>query len=413
MKIFIKTFGCRTNIYDSELIKTHIKEHEVINNEDEADVVLINSCTVTNGADSGLKSYINTVNKKGAKVVLTGCAGVSLGEQLYREKKIFALLPASKKSSFDALFKQGANLHEKGDLNFIEKAKLQSFQTHTKAFVKIQEGCDFNCSYCIIPSVRGRSRSLLEFDILNQAKMLVESGHQEIVLTGTNIGSFGKHEGSSLAQLLEKLSLIKGLKRIRLGSLEPAQLDERFMEILSEKIIERHLHIALQHTCEDMLKIMRRRSHSKDDLALFTSLHDKGFALGSDFIIGHPGESKERFDKGFANFKHFGLTHLHAFIYSPRFGTRSALMKDTIPKDIAKARLHLLKDHTDKTNLAFRKANKVELEVLVEAKKGEFYEGYDQFFNKIKINCAKNIQGKFIKINDYSIQKECNYAEYK
>lgn len=158
--------------------------------------------------------------------------------------------------------------------------------------MKIQEGCDYACSYCIIPSVRGKSRSISEETLIKQVQILADNGYTEFVLTGTNIGSYGRKDGTSLGRLLQRLGAVNGVKRIRLGSLEPAQIDESFKEILDELWIERHLHIALQHTSEKMLRLMRRRSHTKDDLALFELLRGKGYALGTDFIVAHPGRKR-------------------------------------------------------------------------------------------------------------------------
>ena len=407
-KVFFKTFGCRTNIYDSELIKSYVKDFQLTTNEKEANIVIINSCTVTNGADSGLKTYINSLKKNNIKVILTGCAAVSRGKELLDSGAIFGVLGASNKAKINDFLKAKTRFYELGDLNFIDKDIVKDYENHTKAFVKIQEGCDFNCSYCIIPSVRGKSRSVKENDLLEQIKILIQNGYTEIVLTGTNIGSYGLKDGTTLGKLLQKIIQIQGLKRIRLGSLEPAQIDVSFMEILDENLLEKHLHIALQHTSETMLRIMRRRSHTKNDLLLFQTLADKGFALGTDFIVGHPGESEELWQEALKNFKEFKLTHLHAFIFSPRNNTHSATLKNTIKGDVAKERLNTLKNIVQKNNYEFRKAKKAKLEVLVESKKNDFYEGYDQFFNKIKIISSKDLNKMWLNIEDYEIKEEFN-----
>ncbi|EAI3095316.1 tRNA (N(6)-L-threonylcarbamoyladenosine(37)-C(2))-methylthiotransferase MtaB, partial [Campylobacter lari] len=382
-KVYFKTFGCRTNIYDTQLIKTYIKDHEIVQNEQEADVIIINSCTVTNGADSGLRTYINSVRKNGVKVILTGCGAISKGRDFFDKKEVFGVLGASNKSKINELIMSKKEFYEIGDLKFIDTKIVSDYENHTKAFVKIQEGCDFACSYCIIPSVRGKSRSIPSDEIIKQIKLLAQNGYSEVVLTGTNIGSYGLKDKTTLGKLLQEIGRINGIKRVRLGSLEPAQIDESFKEILDEPWLERHLHIALQHTHEKMLRIMRRRSHTQNDLALFNELSQKGFALGTDFIVAHPGESELIWQEALENFKHFKLTHIHAFIFSPRDGTHSASMKERINGEIAKERLNILKDIVFQNNYEFRKNHKVKLEILVENKKGEFYEGYDQFFNKI------------------------------
>lgn len=409
-KIFFKTFGCRTNIYDTELLKSYIKDYEITNDEDAADIVVINSCTVTNSADSGVRNYINGVKRRGAKVVLTGCGAVSKGKELFNSG-IFGVLGASKKSDLNELLKQEKPFFELGNLNSVDKNIVTNYENHTKAFIKIQEGCNFNCSYCIIPSVRGKARSMDEAMILKEAKILAQNGYNELVLTGTNIGSYGKDTNSSLGKLLANLGKISGIRRIRLGSIEPSQIDESFREILKEEWLERHLHIALQHTSQVMLKIMRRRNDAFSDLELFNELSSLGFALGTDYIVGHPGESEEIWAEAVENFKKFPITHLHAFAYSPRRDTHSATLKSDVSGDVAKSRLKILQGIALQNNENFRKKHDGALKILVEQKNGDFYEGFDQFYNKAKIFSEKDITKEWLEVSEYEIKPDANYAK--
>ena len=409
-KIFFKTFGCRTNIYDTELLKSYIKDYEITNDEEVADIVVINSCTVTNSADSGVRNYINGVKRRGAKVILTGCGAVSKGKELFASG-IFGVLGASKKSDLNELLKQEKPFFELGNLNSVDKNIVTNYENHTKAFIKIQEGCNFNCSYCIIPSVRGKARSMDEAMILKEARILAQNGYNELVLTGTNIGSYGKDTNSSLGKLLANLGKISGIRRIRLGSIEPSQIDESFREILKEEWLERHLHIALQHTSEAMLKIMRRRNNAFSDLELFNELSSLGFALGTDYIVGHPGESEEIWAEAVENFKKFPITHLHAFVYSPRRDTHSATLKSDVSGDVAKARLKVLQGIAFKNNENFRKNHNGALKILVEQKNGDFYEGFDQFYNKAKISSQKDITKEWLEVSEYEIKPDANYAK--
>ena len=409
-KIFFKTFGCRTNIYDTELLKSYIKDYEITNDEEGADIVVINSCTVTNSADSGVRNYINGVKRRGAKVVLTGCGAVSKGKELFASG-IFGVLGASKKSDLNELLKQEKPFFELGNLNSVDKNIVTNYENHTKAFIKIQEGCNFNCSYCIIPSVRGKARSMDEAMILKEARILAQNGYNELVLTGTNIGSYGKDTNGSLGKLLANLGKISGIRRIRLGSIEPSQIDESFREILKEEWLERHLHIALQHTSEAMLKIMRRRNNAFSDLELFNELSSLGFALGTDYIVGHPGESEEIWAEAVENFKKFPITHLHAFVYSPRRDTHSATLKSDVSGDVAKARLKVLQGIAFKNNENFRKKHNETLKILVEQKNGDFYEGFDQFYNKAKISSQNDITKEWLEVSEYEIKPDANYAK--
>ena len=410
MKIYFKTFGCRTNIYDTQLIKSNLKSGEITHDEQGADVVVINSCTVTNGADADVRNYVNKMNRLGKKILLTGCGAVSRGEELYKNGAVFGVFGMSQKEKIDEFLGSESKFYDIGDLSSIEKNLVSDYEDHTKAFIKIQEGCDFNCSYCIIPSVRGRSRSSSEDAILKEAASLAANGFSEIVLTGTNIGSYGKTAGTSLGALLQKLGAIRGIRRIRLGSIEPSQIDASFCEILSEPWLERHLHIALQHTSQKMLSIMRRRNSALRDLELFCELAERGFALGTDFIVAHPGESEEIWLEAVENFKKFPLTHLHAFIFSPRQGTASASLKGRIDGKTAKARLKMLQNITALNNYKFRLSHKVPLNVLIERKNGEFYEGYDQFYDKIWIKSDEDLSKKWMEIRDYEVKFDGNFA---
>ena len=409
-KIFFKTFGCRTNIYDTELLKSYIKDYEITNDEESADIVVINSCTVTNSADSGVRNYINGVKRRGAKVILTGCGAVSKGKELFASG-IYGVLGASKKSDLNELLKQEKPFFELGNLNSVDKNIVTNYENHTKAFIKIQEGCNFNCSYCIIPSVRGRARSMDEAMILKEARILAQNGYNELVLTGTNIGSYGKDTNSSLGKLLANLGKISGIRRIRLGSIEPSQIDESFREILKEEWLEHHLHIALQHTSEAMLKIMRRRNNAFSDLELFNELSSLGFALGTDYIVGHPGESEEIWAEAVENFKKFPITHLHAFVYSPRRDTHSATLKSDVSGDVAKSRLKILQGIALQNNENFRKKHNGTLKILVEQKNGDFYEGFDQFYNKAKISSQNDITKEWLEVSEYEIKPDANYAK--
>lgn len=409
-KIFFKTFGCRTNIYDTELLKSYIKDYEITNDEESADIVVINSCTVTNSADSGVRNYINGVKRRGAKVILTGCGAVSKGKELFASG-IYGVLGASKKSDLNELLKQEKPFFELGNLNSVDKNIVTNYENHTKAFIKIQEGCNFNCSYCIIPSVRGRARSMDEAMILKEARILAQNGYNELVLTGTNIGSYGKDTKSSLGKLLANLGKISGIRRIRLGSIEPSQIDESFREILKEEWLEHHLHIALQHTSEAMLKIMRRRNNAFSDLELFNELSSLGFALGTDYIVGHPGESDEIWAEAVENFKKFPITHLHAFVYSPRRDTHSATLKSDVSGDVAKSRLKILQGIALQNNENFRKKHNGTLKILVEQKNGDFYEGFDQFYNKVKISSQNDITKEWLEVSEYEIKPDANYAK--
>ncbi len=413
-KVYFKTFGCRTNLYDSQVMMSALKEYEITENEAEADMIVINSCTVTNGADTHVRSYISQIEKSGsgAKLFLTGCGAHTKGESLLKENRIHGVFGQSEKQKIDFLLNQEQPFYEKGDLNHVDDAVVGEFVGKSRAFIKIQEGCNFRCSYCIIPYVRGDARSMDEERIVEQVSKLALNGFGEFILTGTNVGSYGQDTKTSLAKLMKRMSMIRGVRRIRLGSVEPIQITDEFKEILDEPWLEKHLHIALQHTSPKMLKLMNRRNVYKQDRELFEMLANKGYAIGTDFITGHPGESEELWKEAMENARNLPLTHLHAFTYSKRDGTPSATMKPEVNGKIAKERLHELEALVQQKNYNFRKNFSGELEVLVESFKDGHFHGLDQHFNKIVIDSDEDLLGNWITVNDYEIKEEFNYAKF-
>ncbi len=401
MKVFIKTFGCRSNIFDTEVMKNRL--NNIAKNENEADLIIVNSCTVTNFADRDLRQYINKHQDK--KIILTGCGAYTQGKKLLNEKKVSAVLGHQYKENIDEFLDfEGLKL---GNFDFKNRLTLKEIHK-SKAFIKIQEGCDFECAYCIIPSVRGYSRSIDEKIIIDEVKELSEKGIKEFVLTGINMGSYGKDTNTNLSSLIEKLSTIRGVKRIRLGSLEPSQITDSLIELTQNGILEKHLHIALQHTSDRMLRIMKRRNRVNTTLPLFEKLAGMGIALGSDYIVGHPGESEEIWEEALKNFKKYPLTHIHIFRYSPRNGTISATMKQDVRGDAAKKRAKILDEIVKKNSYNFRK-QKMPLFVHIEDEKNGFLYGYDEYYNKMKLP-DRFQKGEWVKIKNYEVKEDINVA---
>jgi len=414
-KVFFKTFGCRTNIFDTQIMMNNLKDFEITQNENEADTIIINSCTVTNSADSTARNYISSLQKlpKKPRVIFTGCGVWTKGENLFNENKIDALFGHSEKEKINTLLKDDTRFFQAGDLKHIDETIIEKMIGKSRAFVKIQEGCDFRCSYCIIPFVRGNSRSYDESKILEQITKLASNGFGEFILTGTNLGSFGKGiEGrDGLAILLKKISMIRGVRRIRLGSVEPIQITEQFKEILTESWMGKHLHIALQHTNKEMLKLMNRRNKVDKDLELFEFLASKGYALGTDFIVGHPGETDAIWKDAMQNLEKFPLTHCHSFTYSKRDGTPSATMKPQINGAVSKQRLKELDETIKQKNFEFRKRQK-SLDILIESQKNSIYSGYDQFFNPIEVSSGSDIVGDWIVCEEYEVKENHNVSKF-
>ena len=412
-KVFFKTFGCRTNQFDTQVMISKLKDFELSDDELSSDIVVVNSCTVTNGADSSVRNYISSLHRKNpnAKVILAGCGSHSKGEALFSDKKVFGVMGHSEKEKINDILKHQEPFYQIGDLKHIDSTIVENFIGKSRAFIKIQEGCSFDCSYCIIPAVRGMARSHDESTILKQVTKLASNGFGEFILTGTNVGSYGKDKNTNLAKLLKKLSLIRGVRRIRLGSLEPIQIDDEFLELLSEPWMARHLHIALQHTSDKMLSLMQRRNNFKDDIRLFEKIASYDYAIGTDFIVGHPGETQKEWDEAIKRVEQLPLTHIHAFTYSKRDNTLSATMKDIVRGDIAKARHKELTALVRAKNYEFRKAHTKDLQVLLESGKDGVFGGFDQYFNRIEVQSTQELSNNWVLLDNVEVTPDGNKAK--
>lgn len=427
-KIYFKTFGCRSNLYDTQVMISNIKEHSIVASETEADTIVINSCTVTNKADREVRGYARKYTNAGKRVIFTGCGVKHIGTKLFHDGLVHGIFAHSHKEDIQTFLssKNRVFLPKEKIQKHIDSTLLPKVVGKVRAFIKIQEGCNFACSYCIIPSVRGSARSFQEQHILEQIQLLAQNGVTEVILTGTNIGSYGLDTHTHIATLIQKIHDIKGILRIRLGSLEPSQIDSRFLEILELPKLERHLHIALQHTSQTMLTIMNRKNTFRCDLELFHAIAEKGFSLGTDYIVGHYGETEEIFDEGLSHLKQLPLTHIHPFIYSPRTGTKSA--KNTlnliqVNGNVAKERLRQITYIVQEKNKIFRQNCTTPLYVLIEGQKvmqgydsigqGSYLVGFDQYFNRVllpNVDENKQLRGQWVVVKKYDIIGKYNFA---
>ena len=409
-RVYFKTFGCRTNQFDTQVMMASLAHFSVTPDEHEAQVIVVNSCTVTNGADASVRQYIRSARRKNptARIVLAGCGSHSKGEALYEADEVHGVMGHSEKEHIDALLQRTDRFYEIGDLEHVDRTIVSEFVGKSRAFIKVQEGCDFACSYCIIPSVRGGARSYPLVQIEEQVRTLAANGFGEFILTGTNVGSYGQEIGTSMAELLQRLSQLRGVRRIRIGSLEPIQIDAAFMELLDEPWMARHLHIALQHTSDAMLSRMNRRNAYTADVRLFEHLAERGYALGTDFIVGHPGESEAAWAEAMTRVDRLPLTHIHAFTYSQRDGTVSAAMTDIVRGDIAKERHRELREKIAEKNHAFRRRHTDGLNVLIENGEKGVYNGLDQYFNRVQILSDEDLSGNWLTVDNVLAEAKGN-----
>lgn len=389
-------------MFDTQVMIENIGTHELTNDEDEADIVVVNSCTVTNGADAGVRQYISKVKSKNpdAKILFTGCGVDTEGKKLYDAGKIDLAFGHSQKSRIGSFFEAKERLFVADDKTHIDECVITNFEGKTKAFVKIQEGCDFRCSYCIIPSVRGNSRSIPARTVIRQIELLSDSGFSEFILTGTNVGSY-RDGNITLSKLIKNIMDLRLARRVRLGSVEPSQIDDEFLEIVSEESFSKQLHIAIQHSSNAMLERMNRKNRFEDDLKLFEKLSSLGFAIGTDYIVGFPGESDAIWSEAVRNLEAMPLTHIHPFIYSKRDGTPAAQLKGDISGTVSKERLHQINEIVALKNYEFRKNLKTPLVVHVEESK---MSGFDQFFNKVSFETPQS--SAWVEVTDFEVQKE-------
>lgn len=393
----IYTLGCKVNLYESEYILNTLKNHgyEIKDFEDVCDVYIINTCTVTNQSDAKSRKIIRQAIKRNphACVVAMGC--FIAANPLYHEDGLDILLGNKDKSKIVSLLddyfenKEMMNLQYKGRLKEFEDMYISEFPGRTRAFVKIQDGCDNFCSYCIIPFVRGKCRSKAEDLVVKEVTDLVLNGYQEIVLTGIHTGSYGEDLDTSFAHLLKRLVSIKGLKRLRISSIEATELKEDVLEVLkNSSVLVDHLHIPLQAGSNDILKSMNRKydlDFFKNKISEIRSIRPD-ISISTDVIVGFPGESEELFQKTIETCREITFSKIHVFPYSERRGTASSRMDGKIDGGIKKERARKLIQVSEELEVAYMEMflNK-QVEVLIEEYKDGFSYGHTSNFLHVRI----------------------------
>ena len=350
MTFKIITLGCKVNTYESEFMLENLLRSGYIYSEEKPDIIIINTCSVTNMADKKSKKMVRRARRENKDVILVvaGCSTQNAKEE-YENMGIDILIGNSKKSKIVELINNYQKTHEpynyftqNRDLDF-ENMTVEKFTTHTRAFIKIQDGCNNFCSYCIIPYVRGNIRSKKFADVFKEAEVLVANGHKEIVLTGIHTGSY-HNEDKDLSDVISAIAKIPGLKRIRISSIEITELNDKFLHLLAtEPKIANHLHIPLQSGSDTVLKRMNRKydtTYFKEKIAQIRKIRPD-ISLTTDCIVGHPYETAECFQE-YVNFcKEMAFSKLHVFPFSKRNGTASALMPE-INEEEKRKRVHML-----------------------------------------------------------------------
>lgn len=394
----VLSLGCKVNTYESEYVINELKNagYEIKNFDDICDVYIINTCTVTNNSDSKSKKMIRQAIKRNpnACVVAMGCfiaanpdiqidgLDIILGNK--DKSKIVELLDEYFKN------KNELRLQYTGRLKEFEDMYISNFPGRTRAFVKIQDGCDNFCTYCIIPFVRGKCRSKDESKVIDEVKSLVKNGYKEVVLTGIHTGSYGVDLDTDFADLLDKLVKIDGLLRLRISSIETTELNDKVLNVLkNSKVLVDHLHIPIQAGSNEILKAMNR----KYDLDYFFNKINEirtirpDIAISTDVIVGFPGETEELFNTTIDTCKKLEFSKLHVFPYSERRGTASSRMDGKIDEHEKKERSRRLIEVSHELEMNYMKKfiNK-EVDVLVEEFRDGYSYGHTGNYLHVKIN---------------------------
>lgn len=348
MKVGICSLGCKVNIYESEVVTDLLKKggYEIVPFEDKADIYIINTCSVTNESDKKSRKMINRAKKNNSEaiIVVMGCysqvssddieADIILGNK--DKSKIVEIL-----NDFIRDRESKKIIYDLSSVEF-EKMEISHFDNHTRAFVKIQDGCNAFCSYCIIPYTRGRVRSKNKEDVIEEVSRLVEDGYKEIVLTGIHTGRYGIDINSSLYELLCELVKIPNIYRIRLSSIEINEVTPEIIDLYkNNKIMARHLHVPLQSGSNKILKLMNRRYNKEEFMKMIDKLREiEDISLTTDLIVGFPNETDDDFEETMDTLKKIHFTKIHTFPYSRRRGTVADKMDGHISGDIKKKRVH-------------------------------------------------------------------------
>lgn len=397
MDFKIYTLGCKVNAYESEMMKEKLLGHGYTINDIDPDIIIINTCSVTNVADQKSRKMVRHFKKEhpNAIVVVCGCS-TEHEKNEYLKMGIDILLGNSKKSDIVKLLddyranRKPIMFFENSRKIPFEDMAIKEFTTHTRAFVKIQDGCDNFCSYCVIPFVRGSIRSKDFALVLNEIETLVKHGHKEIVLTGIHTGSYGYGTEHDLTDVIHEASKISGLERIRISSIEITELNDKFLnELKNNKKICNHLHIPLQAGSDEILKLMNR----KYDLREFYSIIGKirnirpDISITTDVIVGFPFETDELFMNTVKTVKELAFSKIHVFPYSKKAGTRASFMSNQVSESVKKERVKELTEVSNELEINYANSfiGKCE-DVLIETCKDDISSGCTSNYLKVIIN---------------------------
>ncbi len=360
-KIAFKTLGCRLNQYETDALASrfHAGSYEVVDFDEQADVYVVNTCTVTNQSDQKSRQTIHQARRRNndALVVVTGCMANNYKESLLESKSINYVVDNERKAAIYSIIEE----HYRGQVPDPEgfDADVFSYETatktfHTRSMIKIQDGCDNFCTFCIIPKVRGRAVSRPKNEILDNIRQVLDHGFREVVLTGVNIGRYDS-EGTNFEQLVESILNLSGDFRLRISSIEPDGFSNRFLELFDHPKLTPHLHLCLQSGSEAVLLRMRRMYTAREFRQIAETLRSRypNFNLTTDIIVGFPGESDDEFVQTVQMAKELRFSHIHTFKYSVRSGTRAERMPAQVSEKIKNQRSETIRKIATENKIAY------------------------------------------------------------
>ncbi len=416
-RVAFYTLGCKVNQYDTQAMQEKFieKGYEITEFNGIADVYVINTCTVTNLGDRKSRQMIRRANRLNPNgfIAVVGCYAQTAPEEILNIPGVDLVLGTEDRKRIVEYVERAQNtrkpINAVQDITEIiefEEMPIASYEGRTRAVLKIQEGCDRFCSYCIIPYARGPVRSRKPEYVISQIHRLVEAGFQEFVLTGIHIASYGKDlDGMDLLSLIGDISSIEGVKRIRLGSLEPTLLTEEFVgAIKAMPKVCRHYHISLQSGSDSTLKRMNRKYNTRKYREIVDRLrkHIPDVAITTDIMVGFPGETQEEFEETMDFVRNIGFSKIHVFKYSPRKGTPAARYKDQVPENIKESRSHKLIALGEKmeTNYLQSFVGRDELVLFEEESRDNkgWYEGYTDHYIRVTVHGDENLIGNLVPV---------------
>jgi len=381
-KFKVITLGCRTNQYESQGYTDQLRQmgYSAAENGEEADLCIVNTCTVTDSADSASRHEIRSLLRAHpqAQFAVTGCMAESAPEVISAIDARIQVIPnAQKEQLLGQIFPEETNFPE---------FTIQAFDGHTRAFVKVQDGCNSFCTYCIIPYVRGRSRSRQISEVVQEVEMLVAKGYKEVVITGINVGDFDG--GGRLPDLVRAIDAVQGLKRLRISSIDPDEIDENLADaVLNGRTTCPSMHIVLQSGSNVVLKRMNRKYTKQIFLETFEKMKQKNpdFTATTDVIVGFPGESDADFAETVEVIKKVQFAKVHMFPYSPRKRTRAALYSNQVPQNVLKQRKQELLHLSEKISFQLREQfiGRTMSVLLEDEEKGEMISGHTSNFLRV------------------------------